>query len=380
LEILASWFVDMDLCWLIAVVLSILGSTPPESSPVQFSGLCHCAQADLFYHSGMKILLTTTSFQDTPGAHHDLLAATGWEIITARGPLNEADMLALVGEVDGYICGDDAITRKVLEKARPKLKVLSKYGIGVDKIDVKSCTEFGIPLLFTPGVNHTTVAEHAFLLLLALGKNLLFHSDSTRIGGWKRKTGHELFEKTLGIIGLGRVGKEMAIRARAFGMNVISMSRSWDESFAAQYGLKKAASLDEIFAASDYISLHTNLTPETRDLICTANIAKMKPGVVIVNCARGEVVNTTDLVAALKSRRVAGYGADVLDQEPPPVDHPLLKLPNVVITPHVASRTYESVVRQATCAVKNLILAINGEKPIAQVNPEVQVKKAVPVC
>ena len=98
---------------------------------------------------------------------------TDWEIITARGPLNEADTLALVGDVDGYICGDDAITRKVLEKARPKLKVLSKYGIGVDKIDVKSCTEFGIPLLFTPGVNHTTVAEHCFLLLLSLEKNLL---------------------------------------------------------------------------------------------------------------------------------------------------------------------------------------------------------------
>ncbi len=127
-------------------------------------------------------MLTTTSFQDTPGAHHDLLKQTGWEIITARGPLNEADTLALVGDVDGYICGDDAITRKVLEKARPKLKVLSKYGIGVDKIDVKSCTEFGIPLLFTPGVNHTTVAEHNFMLLLALEKNFLFHTDSTRSG------------------------------------------------------------------------------------------------------------------------------------------------------------------------------------------------------
>src|SRR5271154_2244600 len=188
----------------------------------------------------MKILLTTTSFQDAPGEHHDLLKKTGWEIITARGPLNEADTLTLVGEVDGYICGDDAITRKVLEKARPRLRVLSKYGIGVDKIDVKSCTEFGIPVLFTPGVNHTTVAEHTFLLLLALEKNLLFHTDSTRSGGWKRKTGHELFKKTIGIIGLGRIGKEVALRSRAFGMNVISMSRSWDEKFAAEHGFKKA--------------------------------------------------------------------------------------------------------------------------------------------
>jgi D-3-phosphoglycerate dehydrogenase len=325
----------------------------------------------------MKILLTTTSFQDTPGGHHDLLKQTGWEIITARGPLNEADTLALVGDVDGYICGDDAITRQVLEKARPKLKVLSKYGIGVDKIDVKSCTEFGIPLLFTPGVNHTTVAEHTFLLLLALEKNLLFHTDSTRAGGWKRKTGHELFEKTLGIIGLGRVGKEVAIRARAFGMNVLSMSRHWDENFAAQYRIKPVTSLDEIYAQSDYISLHTNLTPETRELINTRNISRMKRGVVIVNCARGEVVNTSDLIVALKSGQVAGYGADVLDQEPPPTDYPLLKLPNVIITPHIGSRTYESVVRQATCAVKNLVLAMKGEKPIAQVNPEVPVKKVV---
>jgi D-3-phosphoglycerate dehydrogenase / 2-oxoglutarate reductase len=319
----------------------------------------------------VKILLTTTSFQDTPGAHHDLLARTGWEVIRARGPLNEADTLTLVGDVDGYICGDDAITRKVLEKARPKLKVLSKYGIGVDKIDVKSCTEFGIPLLFTPGVNHTTVAEHNFLLLLALEKNFLFHTDSTRAGGWKRKTGHELFEKTIGIIGLGRIGKEVAIRARAFGMNVIAYDHHFEEAFGKEHGVKKANSLDEIFAASDYVSLHTNLTAETRDMINAKSIAKMKKGVLILNCARGEIVHTADIVAALKSGQVGGYGTDVLDQEPPSADHPLLRLPNVVITPHVASRTYESVVRQATTAVKNLILAMNGEKPIAQINPEV---------
>jgi D-3-phosphoglycerate dehydrogenase len=324
-----------------------------------------------------RILLTTTSFQDTPGQHHDLLAATGWEVIRARGPLNETDTLALVGEVDGYICGDDAITRAVLEKARPRLKVLSKYGIGVDKIDVKSCTEFGIPLLFTPGVNHTTVAEHTFLLLLSLEKNLLFHTDSTRSGGWKRKTGHELLEKTIGIVGLGRIGKEVAIRAKAFGMTPIGYDVYWDEKFAAEHGVKRVASLDEIFAASDYISLHTNLTPETRDLINTRSIAKMKKGVLILNCARGEIVNTADLAAALKSGQVGGYGADVLDQEPPAPDHPLLKLPNCVITPHIGSRTYESVVRQATAAVTNLIRAMNGEKPLAQVNPEVPVKKVI---
>ena len=324
-----------------------------------------------------RILVTTTSFQDTPGPHHDALAATGWEVIRARGPLSEADTAALVGDIDGYICGDDAITRAVLDKARPRLKVLSKYGIGVDKIDVKGCTALGIPLLFTPGVNHTTVAEHAFLLLLALEKNLLYHTDSVRAGGWKRQTGHELLDKTIGIIGMGRIGKEVAVRARAFGMKVVGFDLYWDDKFAAQHDVKRAATMDEVFAASDYLSLHTNLTPETRDLIRAETIARMKPGVLILNCARGEIVHTADIAAALKSGQVGGYGTDVLDEEPPRADHPLTRLPNCVVTPHIGSRTAESVQRQAVAAVTNLIRAMHGEKPLAQINPEVPVKKVV---
>jgi D-3-phosphoglycerate dehydrogenase len=324
----------------------------------------------------VKILLTTTSFQDTPGPHHDLLAGAGWEIIRARGPLSEADTLSLIGDVDGFICGDDAISRHVLEKARPKLKVLSKYGIGVDKIDIAAATELGIPVLFTPGVNHATVAEHTFLLLLSLEKNFLYHTDSTRSGGWKRKTGHELFSKTLGIVGFGRIGREVALRARAFGMTVVGLGRSWDKTFARKNSIERASSLQELCAACDYISLHVSLNNETRGMINGQSIAWMKQGVVIVNCARGEVVNTPDLVAALKSSKVASYGTDVLDQEPPAPNHPLLHLPNVVVTPHIGSRTYESVERQALMAAQNLILALNGEKPLAQINPEVPVRRA----
>jgi D-3-phosphoglycerate dehydrogenase len=324
-----------------------------------------------------RILLTTTSFQDTPGEHHDRLAATGWEIVTARGPLSQVDTLAAVGDVDGYICGDDAITRRVLEKATPRLKVLSKYGIGVDKIDVAACTELGIPVLFTPGVNHTTVAEHAFLLLLALEKNLLFHCDSTRSGGWKRQTGHELLGKTIGIAGLGRIGREVAIRAKAFGMRPVGYDVYWDEAFAAEQGVARAATLDELFAQSDYLSLHTNLTPETRDLVRAETIRRMKPGVIVINCARGEIVNTDDMAAALESGHVRGYGTDVLDVEPPPADHPLTHLPNCIVTPHVGSRTCESVERQALAAVENLVRAMHGDKPLAQVNPEVAVRKVV---
>jgi len=325
----------------------------------------------------LRILLTTTSFQDTPGEHHSLLAATGWEVVTARGPLCEADTLAIVGDVDGFICGDDAITRAVLKKASPRLKVLSKYGIGVDKIDVECCTELGIPLLFTPGVNHTTVAEHTFLLLLALEKHFLFHTDSTRSGGWNRKTGRELAGKTLGIIGMGRIGREVAIRARAFGMKVIGYDLYWDEPFAAEHAVTRATTLDDLLAAADSISLHTNLTPETRDLIRAETIAKMRPGVLILNCARGEIVHTADMAAALQSGRVGGYGTDVLDEEPPRPDHPLLKLPTCLITPHIGSRTSESVQRQAVAAVTNLIRAMHGEQPLAQINPQVPVRKWV---
>jgi D-3-phosphoglycerate dehydrogenase len=160
-------------------------------------------------------------------------------------------------------------------------------------------------------------------------------------------------------------------------MKVIAFDVYWDEKFATAHEVKRAANLDEIYANSDYISLHTNLTPETRDMINAKSIAKMKKHAIILNCARGEIVHTADIAAALKSGQLGGYGTDVLDEEPPKADHPLLKLPNVVVTPHIGSRTAESVQRQAVAAVTNLIRAMHGEKPLAQINPEVAVKKVV---
>ncbi len=324
-----------------------------------------------------RILVTTTSFQDTPGDHHELLADTGWEIIKERGPLSEADTMAAVGAIDGYICGDDVITRAVLDRACPRLKVLSKYGIGVDKIDVGAATEMGVPLLFTPGVNHTTVAEHTFLLLLAIEKHLLFHADSTRQGGWKRKTGREISGKTIGVVGMGRIGKEVAKRAKAFGMTVIGFDVYWDDSFALEHQVERVDDIHDLFPRVDYLSLHTNLTPETRELIRGETINLLKPDAVILNCARGEIVNTNDVAVALQSGVLRGYGTDVLDEEPPAVEHPLTKLPNCLVTPHIGSRTRESVQRQAVAAVKNLVHAMRGEPPLAQVNPEVAVQNVV---
>jgi D-3-phosphoglycerate dehydrogenase len=148
----------------------------------------------------MRILLTTCSYQDTPGPHHELMEAQGWEIVRERGPLSEARMLELAGSFDAFLCGDDGMSRTVLEKSLPRLKVISKYGIGLDKIDLPATQELRIPVLFTPGVNHDTVAEHTFLLLLAITKNFAHAIDSTRAGRWDRQTGFELFEKRIGLI------------------------------------------------------------------------------------------------------------------------------------------------------------------------------------
>jgi D-3-phosphoglycerate dehydrogenase len=315
-----------------------------------------------------RVLLTTTSFQDTPGVHHDLLAAAGFEVVRERGPLPESRMLELAGQFDAYLCGDDALTRAVLQKSLPRLKVVSKYGIGLDKIDVPAATDLRIPVLFTPGVNHTTVAEHTFALLLAAVRNLVVEANHVAAGRWTRITGNEVCGKTLAIVGFGRIGREVAIRARAFGLRVIGYGNYWDEDFARWHDITRVESFDELLAQADFISLHTKLTAQTRHLIHAGNIGRLRRGAVIVNCARGEILELGALVAALKSGHLKAYAADVLDQEPPPADHPLLGLPNVILTPHIGSRTHESVQRQASCAVENLTRFLSGRTPIAQAN------------
>jgi D-3-phosphoglycerate dehydrogenase len=319
----------------------------------------------------MKILLTTTSYQDCPGEHHALLESTGAEIVRERGPLPESRMLELAGEFDAFLCGDDEITRAVIDKSLPRLRVIAKYGIGVDKIDVAYATEKKIPVSFCPGVNHTTVAEHVFTLLLALNKNLMEQANATARGEWKRMTGTEIMGKTLGIVGLGRIGREVAIRARAFGMDCVGYDIYWPDDFAAEHGVERADGITQLLRTSDIVSLHTNLTDETRGLINARSLNNMKDGATLINCGRGELVESAEVAAALESGKLKGYGADVLDREPPPAGHPLLGAKNCIITPHVGSRTYESVQRQALMATRNLVNLLKGEKALAQVNSDV---------
>lgn len=318
--------------------------------------------------SKTRILITTTSFQDTPGRHHDLLPADQFEIERARGPLPEAEILRLVGSHDAIICGDDAFTKQVLQKCLPKLRVLSKYGIGVDKIDIPAATELKIPVTFCPGVNHVTVAEHTFGLLLSLTRLIPPQDALIKKGEWKRSTGRELAGKTMGILGLGRIGKEVAKRAKAFDMNVVAFDLYWDDAFAKQYGVERKPTGEDVLKASEVVSLHMNLTEENKEWLNASRLSTMKRGAYLINCARGGLVHQGDIAAALKSGQLGGYGADVVEPEPIEKTNPLLGAPNVVLTPHTGSRTYESVERQALMAAENMIRVLGGQAPHAQAN------------
>jgi D-3-phosphoglycerate dehydrogenase / 2-oxoglutarate reductase len=318
-----------------------------------------------------RILLTTTSFQDTPGAHHDVLKKSGFEVVTARGPLPENQIFDLVksgGGFDGLLNGDDQITAKVIDAALPRLKVIAKYGIGLDSIDVKYATDKKIPVLFTPGVNHTTVAEHTFGLMICLVKGFWPHLRSVKSGGWIRKTGNELLGKTIAVLGVGRIGKEVIKRAAAFEMKSVGFDAYWDEDFAQQYNVKRANTVDEAIKDADVISLHMNLSPETRGLINKDRIAKLKKTAIIINTARGGLVVEKDIADAVRAGNLGGYGADVLDEEPPKPGHVFNEIDNIIVTPHIGSRTYESVVRQGLRAAENIVNFLNGDKDFIQAN------------
>src|SRR5688500_11337612 len=322
----------------------------------------------------MRILLSTTRFQYTPGRHHEILDKSGFDIVRARGPLNEQQMLDLLkdgGGFDGRLNGDDEPNAKVIGAflaAPRKLKVIAKYGIGLDSIDVKHATSRKIPVLFTPGVNETTVAEQTIGLMIALAKHFYPHITSTKAGGWKRKTGCELYGKTLGLVGVGRIGKETVKRALAMGMKCIAYGNYWDEEFAEQYGLKRKNTVEELLKEADVVSLHTHVSEKTRGMINKNSIALMKDKALLVNTGRGALVVEQDGADACKSGKLWGYATDVLEVEPMKAPHVFQEIENIIITPHIGSRTNESVQRQGVRAALNLVNFLKGEKDYVQAN------------
>lgn len=307
--------------------------------------------------SDIRILLTSTSFQDTPGQHQELLKKTGYVVDTLRGPVKEDVLLPLISQYDGVICGDDEYTRKVIEEgSKGKLKILSKYGIGLDKIDLEAAKDLGIKVTNCPGVNHTTVAEHVFALLLSFVKHIPQELNHTSKGEWKRYTGNEVMGKRLVIFGMGKIGKEVAKRALAFGLDVYGYDKYWDEEFASDNGIKRLTDIDHEIGDMDIISLNMDLNPESKGLISMDRVKNtLKKGVIIINTARGGLVDEQAIIQGIEDAIIKGYLTDVLEEEPMSSDHPFRNYPQIFITPHIGSRTFESVERQGTMAVKNLL-------------------------
>ena len=329
----------------------------------------------------LKVLVTTTSFLETPGEHRELLENSPYKLITARGPLSNDELLTLIreqGPFDGVLAGEDLFSADVLEALAPSTKVISRYGVGFDRVDLEAAARLGIVVANTPGANHIAVAEHTFGLMLSMARSIPDHTEGVQRGEWKRWSGRELYGKTLGIVGFGRVGQEVTRRALAFGMNVGVFNTSWSshhtefvdkctQVFSDQWlseqpvRIERYTAIEDLLGASHFVSLHMNLTRENTRFLNARLLNSCRRGAMIVNVSRGGLVDQRALANAIRGGYIGGYAADVLDPEPVSADNPLLGLARVYLTPHIGSRTQESVARQGTLAFENLRRVLNGE-------------------
>jgi D-3-phosphoglycerate dehydrogenase len=281
----------------------------------------------------------------------------------ANGQISRDALLAKVAEADALVIRSaHKIDAEVLAAA-PKLKIIARAGVGVDNVDIPEATRRGIVVVNTPDGNTVSTAEHTLGLMLALARHIPEGDQSMRAGRWDRKlyTGVELRGKTLGIVGFGRIGRAVAKRAAAFEMTLIAYDPFVTADAAAAVGVEMV-SLDDIWQRSDFITLHSLITPETKELINAGNLAKTKPGVRIVNAARGALVDEAALADAIRSGHVAGAALDVFAEEPPPAENPLVGLAGVIHTPHLAASTEDAQIVVAVDAARLVIDALaNGE-------------------
>ncbi len=309
----------------------------------------------------MKILVTPTSLQ--PGGNQkalERLKEFSQDLIfnEKKRPLSPEELLPLLKDCDGYLAGLDSITGDVLKECK-NLKVISRYGTGYDRVDVSSAKKYGITVTNTPGVNAEAVGELAMGLLLSAARQIPYLDQTTREGKWIRLTGVELKDKTLGIMGLGAIGKVVARSAEGFGMKVIAYDPYINETYCQEHQIEPV-SKEELFERADAITLHLPLNEETTHLIDDRAIEKMKGGVILVNASRGGIVDEEAVYRGLKTGKIAGLGLDAFEHEPPE-NSPLFEFPNVVVTPHTGAHTQEATNLMAERAIDNLIKVLNGE-------------------
>lgn len=264
--------------------------------------------------------------------------------VTVKTGLKEDQLLEIIPQFSALVVRSQTkVTAKVLEAAT-NLKVVGRAGVGVDNVDVEAATKRGIIVMNTPGGNTISTAEHAFSLMMSLARNIPQAHATVKAGKWDRKNfeGVELYGKTLAVLGMGRIGTEYARRAMAFGMKVLAFDPYLSASRARTLQVELVENLEDVLPRADFFTLHMPVTPETRHMLGAAQIAKMKKGVRIINCARGGLIDEAALYEALKSGQVAGAALDVYEVEPPPAEFALRDLPNVVFTPHLGASTAEA--------------------------------------
>ncbi|HXG59365.1 MAG TPA: phosphoglycerate dehydrogenase [Thermoanaerobaculia bacterium] len=307
----------------------------------------------------------------------DTLAESGLAIVRAaadaeldyRPGLKGEQLLAAVAESDALITRSGTAVTSELVHAGRRLRVVGRAGVGLDNVDVDACTARGILVINAPTANIISATEHTMAMLLALCRNIPEAHASVRRGEWVRSKfmGSELNGKTLGIIGLGRIGSRVAVRARAFGMQVVAYDPYISPSVFEKVGAEQAAFAD-LIARADIITVHTPLTEETHGMIGHHEIARMKDGVMLVNCARGGIYQERALAEALNSGKVAGAAIDVYEEEPPPAGHPLLGAKNIVLSPHIGANTIEAQDRVAVQTAEMVIDALRGSIFVSAVN------------
>jgi len=315
-----------------------------------------------------KVLLTTPRFFAFEAMIREHLAEHGCEVLEHQAhdmQMKEETLLTLVPEAAGMITALEPVTARVLAAA-PSLRVICATGVGYDHIDVEAATARGVAVCTSAGSNHQSVAELTLGLMVAVARQIAHGDRVLRRGGWEPLVGPELWGKTLGIVGLGRIGKAVALLARAFGMRVIATDIVLDHTFGSVHHVEYVP-LPKLLRLADVVSLHCPLTKATRGLMNERTFRLMKPTAYLINTARGPVVDEPALVQAILSRQIAGAALDVFPDEPH-IDAKLREAPNVVLTPHIGGSANEALERMMELALLNVTLVLEGAPPIGRVN------------
>lgn len=314
----------------------------------------------------MKILITSRSFGKINNTPRQILEDAGFDIDMMGTDFNQAEFERVIPEYDALIIGAHPFPAALLARC-PRLKIICKHGVGLDNIPLDKCQELGIAVCNTPGTNSNAVADLAFGLIIAACRNIVTCSDNVHDGVWKTEIGVDVYNKTLGVMGYGAIAKNVIRRAKGFNMRVLIYNhrpRELDKEFK---DYARFVTLDELYAESDIISIHLPLNEDTRNMIGAEQLSKMKDGVVIVNTARGGIVNEADIYNACANGKVRACAMDVLENEPMESSNPLKTLKNVIVTPHLGMYSKEAINAVSVMCAENVAAIFSGKELINRV-------------